>query len=309
MTEALKVIEVLRNYKPKPRPGLPRSGKSTPVLSALFTPFAEREGFLSSRPGTPVGGRSPDPRQGGYDSAGDADVEDSPARTRDPKGKKRQSTPDPTAAPGAGHAYPPGAGVGTGTRQTTSEDGDAADVALKAAKALRNAVLHDARNLRGKDAAASGLVWDVTSAHEAKRLARAIFTALRDRRRNYLLPADFEHAFARAEDAQAAFRVFDKDNNGDLSRAEIKTTLLKVYKERRSLSRSMRDVGVALKTLDQILLFFALVVLFFISLSVFSVAIGSSLTSLYSIGIALSFIFKNSASSAFDAIMFLFVTQ
>jgi small-conductance mechanosensitive channel len=84
---------------------------------------------------------------------------------------------------------------------------------------------------------------------------------------------------------------------------------MKVYKERRSLSRSMRDVGVALKTLDQILLFFALVVLFFISLSVFSVSVGSSLTSLYSLGIALSFIFKNAASSAFDSIMFLFVTH
>jgi hypothetical protein len=33
------------------------------------------------------------------------------------------------------------------------------------------------------------------------------------------------------------------------------------------------------------------------------------LTSVYSIGIAASFIFKNSASGAFDAIMFLFVTQ
>lgn len=46
-----------------------------------------------------------------------------------------------------------------------------------------------------------------------------------------------------------------------------------------------------------------------VSLSVFGVAIGNSLTSVYSIGIAASFIFKNAASSAFDAIMFIFVTQ
>lgn len=71
----------------------------------------------------------------------------------------------------------------------------------------------------------------------------------------------------------------------------------------------MRDVGVALKTLDHILLFFAFVILFFISLSVFGVQVGDSLTSMYTIGIAASFVFKNSASSAFDAIMFLFVTQ
>ena len=103
--------------------------------------------------------------------------------------------------------------------------------------------------------------------------------------------------------------MFDKDGNGDISRSEIKSTLVKVYKERRFLSRSMRDVGVALKTLNHILLFFAFAILFFISLSVFGVQVGDSLTSVYTIGIAASFIFKNAASSAFDAVMFLFVTQ
>jgi small-conductance mechanosensitive channel len=71
----------------------------------------------------------------------------------------------------------------------------------------------------------------------------------------------------------------------------------------------MRDVSAALKTLDQILLFVALVILFFISLSIFGVNVTQSLTSVYSLGLAASFIFKNSASNVFDAIMFLFVTH
>jgi small-conductance mechanosensitive channel len=103
--------------------------------------------------------------------------------------------------------------------------------------------------------------------------------------------------------------VFDTDNNGDISRAEVRTTLLRVFKERRFLSRSMRDVGVALQTLDHILLALAMVILFFISLSVFGVSATESLTSVYSLGIAASFVFKNAASNAFDAVMFLFVTQ
>ncbi len=131
----------------------------------------------------------------------------------------------------------------------------------------------------------------------------------RDRHRNYLLPSDFNSAFPTPDEAQIAFNVFDKDKNGDISRAEIKTTLIKLYKERRFLARSMRDLSIALRTLDHILLFFALVVLFFISLSVFGVNVGDSLTSVYMLGIAASFIFKNAASNAFDAIMFLFVTQ
>jgi small-conductance mechanosensitive channel len=131
----------------------------------------------------------------------------------------------------------------------------------------------------------------------------------KDRHRNYLIPSDFYPAFPDTAAAEVAFRVFDKDDNGDISRPEVKSTLVKVYKERRFLSRSMRDVSAALKTLDQILFFLAMVILFFISLSVFGVEVGSSLTSVYSLGIAASFIFKNTASSAFDAIMFLFVTQ
>jgi small-conductance mechanosensitive channel len=131
----------------------------------------------------------------------------------------------------------------------------------------------------------------------------------RDRRRTYLVPANFYPAFATKDEAKEAFRVFDSDNNGDISRSEIKSTLLRVYKERRFLSRSMRDVGAALKTLDQILLLVALVILLFISLSIFGVDVTQSLTSVYSLGLAASFVFKNSASNVFDAIMFLFVTQ
>lgn len=37
--------------------------------------------------------------------------------------------------------------------------------------------------------------------------------------------------------------------------------------------------------------------------------VSESLTSVYTIGIAASFIFKNAASNAFDSVMFLFVTQ
>ena len=136
-----------------------------------------------------------------------------------------------------------------------------------------------------------------------------IWQAFREPGRTYVSPRDFYPAFPTAPEAEAAFKVFDNDGNGDISRPEIKTTLLKVYKERRFLSRSMRDVGQALTTLDSMLVLIALIILFFISLSIFGVNIEQSLTSLYTIFIGLSFIFKNSASNAFDAIMFLFVTQ
>ena len=59
-----------------------------------------------------------------------------------------------------------------------------------------------------------------------------------------------------------------------------------VDKEQGFLSRGMRNVSAVLRTLAQILLFFALIILFFISLSVFGVQIGSSLSRVYTIGMA-----------------------
>ena len=306
VSESLRVIETLRDYKPVKSHQKKPSGIRTPIFSSR-APSQQ-----NSRPASPVVGSRDDSHMS------DSETEDFPKD----KGKRRSALflnpggglNDPSVSMTSVHSYPPTSrsGMNTPTRRRDSHDADdvgAAAVVTQAAKALRTAVLHDARNLKGKDGTEKALVWDVTNSAEAKRLARLIYLRFRQGRRKYLLPQDFHLAFPTPEEAEKAFRVFDKDNNGDISRREIKTVLLRVYKERRFLSRSMRDIGAALKTLDRILLFFALVILFFISLSVFGVEVGSSLSSVYSIGIAASFIFKNAASSAFDAVMFLFVTQ
>ncbi|KIJ70434.1 hypothetical protein HYDPIDRAFT_105154 [Hydnomerulius pinastri MD-312] len=330
----LRVIEKLREYKPRSRHHHKSSTSHTPMFSLGFmTPFSEKEHFnvLSSRL------RAESPARGG-DDGDNADVEDG-SKGRKGKGKHKQresrtfvkiedanaespgsehplpsatasnsATNSPHERHGTAHRYPP-----TPVRKRSvdqhSHQHDEHNPAIQAARAIKSAMLHDARNIKGTNDVLSGLMFGVNSTHEAKRLARAIYKVFRDRRRQYLITADFQPAFSTQEEAQKAFSVFDRDGNGDISRSEIKATLLRIYKERRFLSRSMRDVGAALKTLNQILLLFALVILFFISLSVFGVNVTQSLTSVYSLGIALSFIFKNSASNVFDAIMFLFVTH
>ncbi|KAJ7124777.1 Mechanosensitive ion channel-domain-containing protein [Mycena crocata] len=293
--ETLLVVEQLREYRPKKR----TSGLRTPLFGGGFsTPNLDKDHFnfmsLSSKL---------------KDHKRRSDLGDGEGH-KGKKGKGQDSLPGsrpmtPTGRPlstisedHSPHRYPPSRG----------DHANDATLVGTAAKALKSVVLHDARNIKGKDAT-NGMQWNVSSAHEAKRLARSIYTRFQTSSRNYLIASDFYPAFPTTEAADNAFRVFDKDNNGDLSRAEIKTTLMKVYKERRFLARAMRDVGAALKTLDHMLLLFALIVQFFISLSVFGVDVTSSLTSVYTIGIGASFIFKSAASSAFDSIMFLFVTH
>jgi small-conductance mechanosensitive channel len=322
--KALQVIETLRSYKPKSS-SRQKSHSSHPMF-ATFTglnPFSDKEhhNIVSNR----LHSESSAPSEGD-----DADMEDG-AKLKKKKGKEKHkqhkltsedlessnTTPDRFASVAttpathspvekhATHKYPP---TPSGSRSVDPHTEDNT-IVVQAAKALKTAVLHDARNIKGATDELDALVFSVSSTQEAKRLARAIYRTFRDRRHTYLTPEDFYPAFAKQDEAKDAFRVFDKDNNGDVSRSEIKSSLLHVYKERRFLSRSMRDVSAALKTLDQILLFVALVILFFISLSIFGVNVTQSLTSVYSLGLAASFIFKNSASNVFDAIMFLFVTH
>jgi hypothetical protein len=250
VNEALRVIEILRNHKPKPRASRARTA---PSLGTLFgfgqTPGASprnrsRDGL--SRPDSPA--RTP------AEWHNDATLVNARTKGKQPALAAEQMPLSPSrgdfahqqqqhrdAGPGSQHLYPPA----PRTAGPSTDHDAAGDTALRAARALGRTVLLDTRGLRG--GAGSGAdkgAWDVTSAHEAKRLARALYQTFRSReqRRNYLLPADFEPAFDTPEEARAAFRVFDADDNGDLSRAELKTKLIKVYKERRSLSRSIRDV-------------------------------------------------------------------
>ncbi|QRW12748.1 transporter, small conductance mechanosensitive ion channel (MscS) family protein [Ceratobasidium sp. AG-Ba] len=293
---AIKVIDHLRDYKPKRKTHAPQ--QSSGYFGSRVEPMELEEGLTDSGKGKAKA------KSKGWFRSGDRNRTKSHSRSR-----SRSSSPGGSNK----HSYPP-------RRSTPDRDG-ADELLAQAARTVKRAVMHDARNMRGGngnggyggaggDDDETGLKFKMGSTKEAKKVARDIYFAFKqDRRRQYLIPADFFPAYPTPDEARAAFKVFDTDGNGDITRAEIKTIVVKVYRERRFLSRSMRDISAAIQTLDRILLFFAAVVLFFISLSVFGVAIGNSLTSVYSLGIAASFIFKNAASSAFDAIMFIFVTH
>lgn len=155
-----------------------------------------------------------------------------------------------------------------------------------------------------------GLSADVNNPREAKRLARSIFIAFRGQhKRSYLVPTDFEVAFPTPAEAKEAFAVFDRDGNGDISAAEIKTTVLSTYKERRFLSKSMQDVHHAVNQLDRILLFVAFIIVIFEALAIFDIDLGKTLTTFYTLAIAFAFIFKESAQAIWDSIIFIFVTH
>jgi len=149
---------------------------------------------------------------------------------------------------------------------------------------------------------------DINSEDFAKKVARKLFTSLGNNKKRLTL-SDFEPYFASVEEAETAFAVFDKDGNHDLSRREMRDTVLAIYKERKALAQSVRDTGQALGKVDAMLLIVSFFCTIFTTLTIFNVDIWRSLVPLGSFMLALTFVFGNTAKNTFESILFLFVTH
>lgn len=171
VADALKVVEKLREYKPKKKGHHAKksSGMRTPIFGFSLTPFSEKDKFdFGSRPSSVAG--SVDLER---DDGAQADIED--METSKKRGKRKSVRPQSVAIAATSeepspHQYPPPAnnlntppdGSGTTTPLHSREDSDDATAMVsKTAKALKNAMLHDARNVKGTAEGDNALVWDV----------------------------------------------------------------------------------------------------------------------------------------------------
>ncbi|KAJ2845768.1 hypothetical protein J3B02_004589, partial [Coemansia erecta] len=155
-----------------------------------------------------------------------------------------------------------------------------------------------------KDRALDGGV-DMNSNQYAARLARKLFSALNNDR-DYLVVDDFLPFFEKEEDAIKAFEMFDKDNNGDISKREMRDRVLMIYRERRSLLSALSDMSQVVGKLDMFLTVFALLVIVIIALLVFGLDPLKSLATMGTLFIGWSFVFGNTFKTVFECIVFLF---
>lgn len=146
--------------------------------------------------------------------------------------------------------------------------------------------------------------------HQAKILAKRIYHNIMGPNpvRHYVVEADLYDFFRTHDDAKEAFRLFDADSNGDISRREMRAACIRIYCERKDLARSMRDMSQATGKLDIILMILFACIWAIVVMAIFGVDIGTQLMPLWSAFIAASFIFGNSAKDAFESIIFVFVT-
>ena len=211
----LKVIDHLRDYRPKRQPGRQPIHRPVFSLAGLVTPSPghEKSGFNLGLSGGPAHEKEASfhhthkkrattlvPGVFSMDEGRKGDIEEGTSHRpqRSGKGKERRSwvfpsrfssrqdiqnaierLPD-TSLPGHlyqqrhGHTYPPmlpeqstSSGSARDTHQAGHSNEDPA-IVFQAAKALKTAVLHDARNITGKADGPAGLGWNVNSAYQAK---------------------------------------------------------------------------------------------------------------------------------------------
>ncbi|KAG2219163.1 hypothetical protein INT45_002354 [Circinella minor] len=146
--------------------------------------------------------------------------------------------------------------------------------------------------------------------HQAKALAKKIYTNITGSSgRQEITELDFYPYFRTNQEAAAAFRMFDRDGNGSISKSELRSTCVRIYRERKNLATSMRDLSQATGKLDIILMVVFAAIWAIIVCAAFGVNVGTDLMPLWSAFIAASFIFGNSAKDAFESIIFIFVTH
>ncbi|KAG1783181.1 Mechanosensitive ion channel-domain-containing protein [Suillus placidus] len=153
---------------------------------------------------------------------------------------------------------------------------------------------------------------DFYALDSARKLARKLFHALSvtSPGRSHLVVEDFYPYFRSTAEAHAAFAVFDKDGNGDISKREMREAVQRIYRERKALTASLKDVGSAVAKLDAVLVCIALLGILFACLLIFNrTNTLASLVPLATIILGFSFIFGHSAQTLFESMIFIFSTH
>lgn len=118
---------------------------------------------------------------------------------------------------------------------------------------------------------------------------------------------DLKEAFENSEEAEAAFAMFDRDMNGDISMEELEAACVEIGRERKSITASLKDLDTVVSRLDNVLEFFVVVISLIVFLTLISTSAAGVLTSAGSSVLALSWLFSTTAQEFLQSVVFVFV--
>lgn len=114
-------------------------------------------------------------------------------------------------------------------------------------------------------------------------------------------------AFDNDEEADAAFAMFDKDLNGDISMEELEAVCVEIGRERKAITASLKDLDSVVSKLDGVFLFVVFIITILVFVSLISTSASTALTSLGSTVLALSWLFSATAQEFLQSLVFVFV--
>ncbi|KAJ5781355.1 Mechanosensitive ion channel MscS [Penicillium paradoxum] len=118
---------------------------------------------------------------------------------------------------------------------------------------------------------------------------------------------DLKAAFDDGEEAEAAFTMFDRDMNGDISMEELEAVCVDIGRERKSITASLKDLDSVVSKLDDVFMFFVFLIVLIVFLSLISTSAAGVLTSAGSAILALSWLFSATAQEFLQSVVFVFV--
>ncbi|KZT41490.1 hypothetical protein SISSUDRAFT_981708 [Sistotremastrum suecicum HHB10207 ss-3] len=147
----------------------------------------------------------------------------------------------------------------------------------------------------------------LVSANKSRLLARRLFYSFVSQGSEKLVLTDIAVVFPNAEEAIAAFALFDKDENGDVTRDEVELACLECHREQIAIASSIRDLDSAVGRLDSILMSLYTVVALLIMAVTLEAQFASVITGAGTLILGLSWLIGGSLQEVLTSIIFLFV--
>lgn len=138
-------------------------------------------------------------------------------------------------------------------------------------------------------------------------LARRLFRTFAQGDSETVLSDDLRNAFDNDDEANAAFTMFDKDLNGDISMEELESVCVEIGRERKAITASLKDLDSVVSKLDDVFFFIVCVITILVLISLISTSASGVLTSAGSAVLALSWLFSATAQEFLQSVIFVFV--
>ncbi|KAF2705107.1 hypothetical protein K504DRAFT_506577 [Pleomassaria siparia CBS 279.74] len=145
------------------------------------------------------------------------------------------------------------------------------------------------------------------STNGSQVLARRLFRTFAREETETVYSEDLRNAFDTDEEADAAFSMFDKDMNGDISMEELEAVCIEIGRERKSITASLKDLDSVVSKLDDVFMFIVVIITLLVFISLISTSAAGVLTSAGSTVLALSWLFSATAQEFLQSVIFVFV--